>query len=183
MGRIWGRRTVWSSAVLFCVALVVAGCALPGSDQTGSTLRTGSQDFGSDTTSEGGFYDQHYEPGQCLVWNQDAAATQISRVVKCTEPHLMEVLGTIELHADFGAGAPYPTEERWQELLRQHCYPLAARDAGIVPGGSAAEPYVISYIRSQERGWVSGDRKLVCGLGISGTGDRLELHTTPILAA
>ncbi len=95
-------------------------------------------------------------PGTCLNWTRADAAD--SRVVDCTQPHLFEQAGSVQLTDQ----AELPDDRRWRQLVHDRCTPLVLAYLGgkFDPNGR----FRIGALRPSPGKWASGDRELRCGL-------------------
>lgn len=99
----------------------------------------------------------------CLTWQQPDASD--ARQVDCSQPHLFEVTGTVELE-DLVGQAPFPDPASWQELVISRCterttQALAGR---FDPFGR----FTVGAIKPSESSWQRGDRTLRCGVQSAG---------------
>jgi hypothetical protein len=108
----------------------------------------------------------------CLTWQKPDAVD--ARAVSCTQPHLFEVTGTLDLQ-DFGPQAAFPDPARWQQLVAQRCTQALADH--VDPFGR----FTIGAIKPSEAGWVQGDRTLRCGVQSAGRTGTLFLTTGSVL--
>lgn len=106
--------------------------------------------------------------GTCLSWTTvDASDAQR---VDCSQPHLFEVTGQVDMSDRFGPRSRFPSEEQWRELVEQRCTPITEQylDGRFDPFGR----FSVGAIKPSEASWSRGDRELRCGLqtvGRSGT--------------
>jgi hypothetical protein len=112
----------------------------------------------------------------CLSWRKQDASD--AKTVSCTEPHLFEVTGTLEL-ADFGPGEPFPGQARWQELVTQRC--TERTRAALAERFDPFGRYTVGAIKPSEAGWLRGDRTLRCGVQTAGRTGTLFPTTGNIL--
>jgi Septum formation len=113
----------------------------------------------------------------CLTWQKPDAID--ARAVSCTQPHLFEVTGTLDLQ-DFGSQAVFPDPARWQQLVVQRCTQrnIQALADHFDPFGR----FSVSAIKPSEAGWRRGDRALHCGVQSVGRTGTLFLTTGSVLA-
>ncbi|MGH3787521.1 MAG: septum formation family protein [Pseudonocardiaceae bacterium] len=113
----------------------------------------------------------------CLTWQKPDAAD--ARAVNCSQPHLFEVTGTLEL-SDFDAQAAFPDAARWQQLVTERC---TERTTQVL--ADRFDPFgrfTVGAIKPSEAGWVSGDRTLRCGVQSTGRTGTLFLTAGSVLA-
>jgi hypothetical protein len=116
-------------------------------------------------------------PHTCLTWQKPDAID--ARTVSCSEPHLFEVTGALDLQ-DFGPQAAFPDSARWQQLVTQRCI---QRNAQIL--AHHVDPFgrfSVGAIKPSEAGWRRGDRTLHCGVQSVGRTGTLFLTTGSVLA-
>ncbi|MGH3801246.1 MAG: septum formation family protein [Pseudonocardiaceae bacterium] len=112
----------------------------------------------------------------CLTWQKPDAAD--ASQVNCSQPHLFEVTGTLEL-VDFGLHAAYPDAARWQQLVTERC---TQRTAAVL--ADRFDPFgrfTVGAIKPSESGWLGGDRTLRCGVQTAGRTGTLFLTTGSVL--
>lgn len=107
--------------------------------------------------------DRSYEAGQCLTWDQDEDGPESNRAetVPCSEEHLREVIGVIELDDVRG---DFPSDEEWVRL-KDRCDPIVERHLGRYVN-SLLHPIGQATIKPSASTWADGDRQLVCELGL-----------------
>ncbi|GAB2919123.1 hypothetical protein GCM10027047_15860 [Rhodococcus aerolatus] len=126
---------------------------------TGSVPRTGAVSGSAFATATA---------GTCLTW----AAADLSDLaqVPCTEPHLVEVAGSVDLArypgTEFGPSAPFPGTVRLTQLRDEVCEPVAQDylDGRLDPYGL----YSVGLVNPGEAAWAAGERTLRCGLQQAG---------------
>jgi hypothetical protein len=113
----------------------------------------------------------------CLTWQRQDATD--ARVENCSQPHLFEVTGTLDLQ-DFGIGAAFPDPARWQQLVTQRCTErtIQALADHFDPFGR----FIVGAIKPSEAGWLRGDRTLRCGVQSAGRTGTLFPTTGSVLA-
>ncbi|MGH3868356.1 MAG: septum formation family protein [Pseudonocardiaceae bacterium] len=113
----------------------------------------------------------------CLTWQKPDAVD--ARAVSCTQPHLFEVTGMLDLQ-DFGPQAAFPDPAHWQQLVAQRCTQRGTQALAdhVDPFGR----FTIGAIKPSEAGWVRGDRTLRCGVQSAGRTGTLFLTTGSVLA-
>lgn len=99
----------------------------------------------------------------CLTWQKQDASD--ANAVSCTEPHLFEVTGTLDLQ-DFGAREPFPDQARWQDLVTQRCTERTTQ--ALAERFDPFGRYTVGAIKPSEAGWLRGDRTLRCGVQSAG---------------
>ncbi len=112
----------------------------------------------------------------CLTWQQPDAAD--ASAVSCSQPHLFEVTGTLEL-LDFGTRAAYPDSERWQQLVTERC--TQRTTAALADRFDPFGRFTVGAIKPSEAGWLSGDRTLRCGVQTAGRTGTLFASTGSVL--
>jgi Septum formation len=112
----------------------------------------------------------------CLTWQKQDATD--AKAVSCTQPHLFEVTGTLDLN-DFGVQEPFPDPARWQQLVAQRCTERTTQALAnhFDPFGR----YTVGAIKPSEAGWLHGDRTLRCGVQSVGRSGMLFLTTGNVL--
>jgi hypothetical protein len=120
---------------------------------------TGGATGGAGTTVPGG---GTMTAGECLTWDQ-SATNVVFQLVDCSQSHLVEVAGTVDLSASFGATADFPTTTQLQQVAASACAQIVSsylgRDprqdeqAGVIPPSTAA--------------WSAGLRSVVCTIGLA----------------
>ncbi|WP_165912823.1 septum formation family protein [Tamaricihabitans halophyticus] len=108
--------------------------------------------------------------GTCVTWTKGDSSDM--RKVKCAQPHLFEMVGSVNIASDFGPQAPPPTTKQWRELTEQSCGKLAEEQLGkkLDPEGKLS----LGTLRPSEDQWRDGDRKLRCGLQYATPGGQLQ---------
>ncbi len=99
----------------------------------------------------------------CLTWQKPDAAD--ARPVNCSQPHLFEVTGTLDLD-DFGARAAFPDPERWQQLVAERCTQRTTQ--ALADHFDPFGRFTVGAIKPREAGWLRGDRTLRCGVQSAG---------------
>lgn len=99
----------------------------------------------------------------CLTWQRQDASD--AKAVSCTEPHLFEVTGTLDLQ-DFGPRASFPDQAQWQELVTQRC--TERTKEALAERFDPFGRYTVGAIKPSEAGWLRGDRTLRCGVQSAG---------------
>lgn len=112
----------------------------------------------------------------CLTWQRPDASD--AKTVSCTDPHLFEVTGTLDLE-DVGAQEPFPDQVRWQELVAQRC--TASTTQALAERFDPFGRYTVGAIKPSEAGWLRGDRTLRCGVQTAGRTGTLFPTTGNIL--
>ncbi|MGH2952345.1 MAG: septum formation family protein, partial [Solirubrobacterales bacterium] len=116
-------------------------------------------------------------PHTCLSWQKPDASD--AQVVSCSQPHLFEVTGAVEL-TDFDAQAPFPDAAGWQQLVTERC---TERTSQVL--ADRFDPFgrfTAGAIKPSEAGWGSGDRTLRCGVQSTGRTGTLFPTTGSVLA-
>jgi hypothetical protein len=101
-----------------------------------------------------------FDIGDCVVWDQRVqwASANVTSVVPCDEPHLMEVTGKFTM-----SKGPYPSEPEWDAIFDTgRCAEMGAAYLGghLDPSGMYAPRGIIPLAD----GWLQGDREVWCGL-------------------
>ncbi|MFM7068397.1 MAG: septum formation family protein [Actinomycetes bacterium] len=101
-----------------------------------------------------------YEVGDCVTWDE-AKIRSDTKVVKCAEPHRIQIAGSRELD-DYGSRREYPTENEWDAIIGRRCTPQVERALGgpLDPFGL----WTVGALRPREDGWFQGDRLISCGI-------------------
>jgi hypothetical protein len=112
----------------------------------------------------------------CLTWQKPDAAD--ARAVSCSQPHLFEVTGTLDL-VDFGAQSAFPDLARWQQLVTERCtqHTTQALAGHFDPFGR----FTMGAIKPSEAGWLRGDRTMRCGVQSPGRTGTLFATTGSVL--
>jgi hypothetical protein len=99
----------------------------------------------------------------CLTWQKQDASD--AKLVSCSQPHLFEVTGTLDL-VDFDTGAAFPDPAGWQQLVAQRCTERTTQELAehFDPFGR----FTVGAIKPSEAGWARGDRTLRCGVQSAG---------------
>lgn len=117
----------------------------------------------------------HSPPGSCLAWNNPDASD--AHKVACTQEHLFEVTGVVDIGPQYPEGAPAPSLEQWQQIAQQKC------TADVKPYlGHNLDPYgklTTNLLRPTAAQWDDGDRQLRCGLQWAGPAGKLQPLTVP----
>lgn len=103
--------------------------------------------------------DRHYDRGDCVTWEQEGGLVETD-VVNCSEPHLVEVIESVE--TDQRADAAYPTSEGWDELTAELCRPIVVEylRGALDPVGRLQAGAILPT----EDAWRSGARNMWCGV-------------------
>lgn len=114
-------------------------------------------------------------PGSCLTWTKPDAAD--AKTVSCAQPHLFEVVGVVDISAQYPRGAPTPDLTTWRKIAQEHCAEPAKKYLGtpLDPFGKLT----VGMLRPPEQEWAEGDRKLRCGVQWAGPGGELQTLTGP----
>ncbi|GAA1252728.1 septum formation family protein [Prauserella halophila] len=114
-------------------------------------------------------------PGTCLTWR--AADAGDIRTVDCSEPHLFEVIGAVDISAEYPRGAQQPDAETWRTLTTQRCGQQAREylDGPLDPEGKLN----LGLLQPDDQQWDSGDRRLHCGLQRTAPGGSLQTLEKP----
>lgn len=95
----------------------------------------------------------------CLSWQRPDAVD--AKAVSCSQPHLFEVTGILDLQ-DFGVQAAFPDTARWQQLVTQRCTQLTTQ--ALADHFDPFGRFTVGAIKPSGAGWVRGDRTLRCGV-------------------
>jgi len=117
----------------------------------------------------------HSPPGSCLAWSNPDASD--AHKVACTQEHLFEVTGVVDIGPQYPGGAPAPSLDQWQQISQQKC------TADVKPYlGHSLDPYgklSTNLLRPTAAQWDDGDRQLRCGLQWAGPAGKLQPLTGP----
>jgi Septum formation len=147
-----GAGVLAGAATMFVVALLdtVTGAQVPVLGSFAALpAPAGDQQIVSLTTPPA-------TPGTCLSWTRaDASDT---RVVDCTQTHLFEQAGAVQLTDQ----KDLPDDGRWRQLVRERCDPVVRDYLGgkFDPDGR----YRVGALKPSPAKWAQGDRELRCGL-------------------
>jgi hypothetical protein len=99
-------------------------------------------------------------PGTCLAWANPTGA-DIHRV-ECTQLHVFEMSGVVDISADYPGDAPSPPIDKWQSIKADKCTPSVTAYLGgkLDPFGK----FSVDALKPTDAQWRDGDRKLRCGL-------------------
>ncbi|SFQ44977.1 Septum formation [Amycolatopsis arida] len=117
----------------------------------------------------------HSPAGSCLSWTQPDAGD--ARTVPCTQPHLFEVTGVVDISDQYPPGVPSPDLTLWRQIAEERC-----GEIGEAYLGKPLDPYgklTLGVLRPPEEEWVEGDRQLRCGLQWAGPGGGLQTLDAP----
>jgi Septum formation len=112
----------------------------------------------------------------CLTWQKPDAAD--ARAVSCSQPHLFEVTGTLDLD-DFGARSAFPDLARWQQLVTERCTQRTTE--GLAGHFDPFGRFTMGAIKPSEAGWQRGDRTMRCGVQSAGRTGTLFATTGSVL--
>ncbi|HEV7451188.1 MAG TPA: septum formation family protein [Pseudonocardiaceae bacterium] len=112
----------------------------------------------------------------CLTWQTPDAAD--ARAVSCSQPHLFEVTGTLDL-VDFGDRAAFPDLARWQQLVTERCTQPTTQ--ALADHFDPFGRFTMGAIKPSEGGWLRGDRTLRCGVQSAGRTGTLFATTGSVL--
>ncbi|MEU6641358.1 septum formation family protein [Saccharomonospora sp. NPDC046836] len=114
-------------------------------------------------------------PGSCLTWS--ASDANDVRAVRCAQDHLFEVVGVVDIAAEFPPGARQPSTERWRTITEQRCGEKAEQylKAPLDPVGKLS----LGVLRPDDEQWREGERTLHCGLQWAGPGGELQTLRGP----
>ena len=153
------RDLLVAVAAVAVLALVGRALFLPSTHPTA----TGSNASGTSTT-EVGLSRRDYGSGDCVIWDQSAAAGQerATHVVPCTQPHLVEIVGMAVAKDSASYAASGPTTAQWDAIYHQQCMPLIVRFLGtsLDPNGR----FAAGGIQPSPESWLQGDREMWCGI-------------------
>lgn len=113
--------------------------------------------------------------GTCLTWQASDAAD--IHEVDCSQPHLFEVIGTVDISDQYGRNAKAPDAATWRTLTTQRCGQKARDylDGPLDPEGKLS----LGLLQPDERQWNSGDRRMHCGLQRTAPGGSLQPLEAP----
>ncbi|MDQ4009725.1 MAG: septum formation family protein [Actinomycetota bacterium] len=112
----------------------------------------------------------------CLTWQKPDAAD--ASQVSCQQPHLFEVIGTLEL-TDFDSEAAYPDAARWEQLVTERCTQRTTQ--ALADRFDPFGRFTVGAIKPSEAGWLRGDRALRCGVQTAGRTGTLFATTGSVL--
>lgn len=118
------------------------------------------QASGPSTTLPSTLVRRTYARGDCVTWNQDSDARQrASTVVPCDEPHLIEVVGSLDVTRTVTVE---PKFEEWPKVYGRLC----AADTESLLGGPVdpAGRFATGAIFPSHESWANGDRTVWCGV-------------------
>jgi hypothetical protein len=117
----------------------------------------------------------HAPAGSCLTWSKPDAAD--AKAVPCAQPHMFEVVGVVDISAQYPKGAPSPDLKLWRQIAQEHCAEPAEKYLGtpLDPFGKLT----VGLLRPPEQKWAEGDRQLRCGVQWAGPGGELQPLTGP----
>ena len=117
-----------------------------------------------------------YRRGDCVTWPEDSRALVDSKVVDCTMPHLIEIVGPVTLS---GMTGPFPNPQAWRLIDASQCGPLVEKYLGgpIDPYGN----YYAGAIQPLADGWLVGERVIWCGIGATAGNSAPNLAHPPML--
>ncbi|GGM48071.1 hypothetical protein GCM10012275_18930 [Longimycelium tulufanense] len=100
--------------------------------------------------------------GACLNWTRDDKSD--IRQVPCTEKHLFELIGNVDVAGVFGKDAPFPKTDQWLQLQQERCAPVANQylSGKFDPQGR----FKLSVLLPTQEEWRNGDRQMRCGLQV-----------------
>lgn len=158
-------RLVMISAAIGALLVLVVSALLNWPTGGGGSGPGGSG--GDSTSSSPPVFEA--QAGACLNWTR-ADATDIHQV-GCPKPHLFEITGRADLHADFGNNAPFPSNEQWQLLKQERCTQVSMQYlAGRFDPNGRLD---VGAFTPNDAGWKAGDRTLHCGLQQPGASGKL----------
>jgi hypothetical protein len=102
--------------------------------------------------------------GDCLSWRKPDLSDV--RKVDCGSSHLFEVTGTVDISAQYAKDAPFPADDLWQKISKEHC----AKPSLDYLGGKF-DPYgkyTVGPLNPGAQQWAGGYRTLRCGLQVVG---------------
>ena len=126
---------------------------------------------GSPTTA-GGTAELDFDVGDCLTWEQGAAAVTF-RVVACSEEHYAEVAGLGDLSTIFDATEEFPEVEVLSAAVAEVCSPVVQEYLGDAP----ADGVEAGVIPPTEASWTEGDRAAWCTVGLERQDSRRPAYT------
>lgn len=112
----------------------------------------------------------HAAAGSCITWAQPDASD--IHVLPCTQPHLYEVTGVVNIADKYPPGAPAPTVDQWRDIVMNKC-----TDGATKYLGKELDPYgrfTVSALRPSSSEWAGGDRDMRCVLQWAAPGGALQ---------
>ncbi len=173
-------RSRWRAVGVVAAVLAVLAAASGGWFATRSrsplvgSLRLPSDHGRSSTTRQPGpaLRDRPYARGDCVTWRQVRTGVVDAKVVGCTEPHLLEIVGPVTLT---GLPDKYPTLGGWMLIEAAQCGPRVEKYLRAVLDTYGR--YAAGAIRISTEGWDQGERLIWCGIqavgGAVGPGAKL----------
>ena len=151
--------------------LLIAGfiTALPGNGPgRGIGLNAGVAGLGA----RGNDTFEHAKSGTCLNWPE--TVPDAAEVVDCAAEHRFEVAETIDLRtfpgSEYDADAAPPSEARIQQISQEQCQVAARQYLG--PKYDPNGRFTVGLIWSGDKAWrQSGERRMLCGLQLAGSGN------------
>jgi hypothetical protein len=114
-----------------------------------------------------------YAVGDCVVWDDSKPGQIGTRVVPCTQPHLVQIVGTIDLRARFHR---YPTENELRTLFQTECVDDAKARLGA--GVATTQNRAFGGLYPSAASYRRGDSIVSCWIGtVNGSTQRLALVT------
>lgn len=170
------RRTVERAGKGVGIAAIVALCGLIG-DQLyqnhqrnnatpAAFLFNGPAASTSSTSTTLSLEQHYYHPGDCIIWDQSKGRSEprSTPVVPCTQPHLIEYVGTATINND---SASLPPENEMRDIINQLCRPEVESFLGYkLDDNGRFQP---GAIQPSPEGWADGERTLDCGILITPT--------------
>jgi hypothetical protein len=121
--------------------------------------QTSRRRSGATTTTIFGLMGVNYKRGDCVIWPQTPAERQQTHQVSCSEPHVIEISGRVDVTGRFDH---YPTfAELNKRVFDIEC---AAQVESLM--GHVLDPngrFSAGGIYPSEQGWRAGDRTVWCG--------------------
>ena len=112
------------------------------------------------------------QPGTCMTWNQATERAPLAPesrdvdVVPCEDEHIFEAAATFQID-----GTPYadtgPTDAEWYVIIDDQCRHRVEEYLGGELDDHGR--YRATALTPTEKGWKVGDRRVLCGVGGSGS--------------
>ncbi|MEB4209389.1 septum formation family protein [Mycobacterium sp. 94-17] len=113
--------------------------------------------------------------GECLMWPD--ATPESAKIVGCGEEHKFEVAESIDMRtfpgSEYGPTAAPPSPARIQQITQEQCEAAVRNYLG--PKFDPNSKFIVSLLWPGDRAWrQSGDRRMLCGLQLPGSGNQQQ---------
>ncbi|MEV5296664.1 septum formation family protein [Amycolatopsis methanolica] len=109
-------------------------------------------------------------PGSCVTWTMPDVSD--IHVVPCTQPHLYEVTGVVNIGDKYPPNAPAPTVDQWRDIALERC--TAGVETYLNEQLDPFGRFTVSALRPGNDEWADGDRDMRCVLQWAAPGGKLE---------